>query len=249
LWVDFGLVAVVLALLVSIWFGLIASTAVAGPMAFVPSVGAWLAIILLGWAGGMAVAAIAVAAPLAHRRFPRRDVLWALVPATLLLLVPWGFLLSMGRPLLAWPRHRNVTLAWFAAIAVGLVVSIRVGAMNAAWILLAASGLLLYPTVFPYGAPSAMAPVWAALLLYLVIEDLRRRRSLAPEPDHNPRYALLIPVVLLILPFGLVFATLEYKFDSWYVFYVRKWLWGHAAEDTLPIRSTRWPSSCRSWPN
>lgn len=148
---------------------------------------------------------------------------WLVVPIAAALLVPWGMALSALQTEIGWPRHVTVTLCWIVAIAIGAVASLRVGAVRAAVGLMIAAFFLLPPTVYHYGLPSAMAPLWGALLIYVAISAWRRGAS-------RRDIALMLPIGLLLLPFALVFST-NFQFEEWFVPVVKQIWWRRQEQD------------------
>lgn len=128
--------------------------------------------------------------------------------------VGWGALLARMRPLVHEPRFTTIIAVW-VAIALALPIAVRLAATRAspalrAWVPRVAFGLLLgalfllYPTVYRYGAPAAMAPVWICGALALAAAAWPSRRALLAAAG----------VLVLLWPFKLAEAK-NFQLAGW----------------------------------
>ncbi len=175
----------------------------------------------------LALGALALARPVAGRRWTWREALWLVVPAAgVIACTQWGYVLSMLRPLVHYPRYVLWAPLLAALLAAGLPLAVFRGATLTTWLYWAIGSVALFPSVERYGAPATMAPVWGACLLYVAAENLYRAgRGAAAEtspgasgagPRLRPHDLLLVPIALSLLPFGIVNAVPS-RISSWAV--------------------------------
>ena len=133
------------------------------------------------------------------------------VALPLLLCVGWGAAFAATRSLIHWPSHRTVVVFWLAVAAASIPASLRWGAQRVSRVLVVVVVFVLPPTVYRYGAPSAMAPVWGIALLLLLIGAWRKAES--PASAALAALAALAAFVLLC-PFLLTDAV-NFHFRAW----------------------------------
>jgi len=129
--------------------------------------------------------------------------------ATGVVLLGWGHLLAWARPLVHEPGLLKVEAAWGAAVLLAVAVGRARGPRTGAWLILGAGALLLYPSVYHYGAMASMVPAWVVFLVLVVGTPGERGwgRFLA-------RAAVAAFVFLLIQPF-LIPESYSFHFDHW----------------------------------
>ncbi len=139
---------------------------------------------------------------------------WAACTAgAAILLVGWGWALAVIWPHFHYPRFPVWVPVVIAAVAAGVPVAQRFGAVRSAWALFLVWGVLSYPSIYRYGAPLSMGPVWMALLAYVLLERARaRRRDAQPMLQRGDWTAAA--ALLFLLPFA--FARSDWgQFTCW----------------------------------
>lgn len=127
-------------------------------------------------------------------------------------LLGWGALLARLRPSVHEPAIATIACAW-VAVGIALPIALRTAVMRPSPMLervpvigvavLAAPLFLFYPTVYRYGAPGAMAPVWICGLLAVAAMSPSRRGLV-----------LAAGAIVLLFPFKLVEGT-DFRFFKW----------------------------------
>ena len=164
--------------------------------------GALVGAVLSGWAlAGGALALAAILWPTA-----RRAVTWgAVAMGAALVLAAWGAALLLARGTVHYPQYELLVAVWAAVAIAGAFCARRFGAMRTTWALLLVAGGLLYPTVYRYGAPATMVPVWVCCLAFATVEDAR----ITPK-----RLLLLGAIWALLVPFAVV-NSVQFQFETW----------------------------------
>lgn len=159
-----------------------------------------LAVIVAGGCG--AALLLVLRAARGEGAWPTREMLARAAIAGVLLL-GWGAMLAAIRPRVHEPRLAVIAGAW-AAIAIAIVIALRVArarAEGAIPVLLAAPLFLLHPTVYRYGAPAAMAPVWMCGVIAILAATRPSRGQLVTGAA----------VLALLFPFKLAEAS-DFRF-------------------------------------
>ena len=157
---------------------------------------------------GACLALAALAAPWRMQRPSLREAAIALSPVLIAVaLAHWGVLLMHIRVYIHEPLFVTITVAWLAAIPAGLLAIrlLNLTPMRAAWIVLALPGLLLYPTVYRYGASGVMAPAWICWAIFIVVGTRVSPPGLSAKCRNEwPALAGVCMLVYLLLPFFLI---------------------------------------------
>ena len=165
-----------------------------------------LALALAAAAGALFPAVLRLVLPV-----PRRAHVAAALVAPAL--VAWGALLAKARPFVHEPRMATLAAGWIL-LALLLPLALRLAAARpsraaaaaprVAFAALLAPLFLFYPTVYRYGAPAAMAPVWMIGLLAIAAFAPPSRRGLVA----------LGAALLALFPFKLAEAS-DFRFLAW----------------------------------
>lgn len=116
----------------------------------------------------------------------------------------WGYFLAAERVHIHEPELGTVQSIWRVVLVAGVVGSLLLRPTRVAWGLLAAAGLLLYPTIYRYGFVGATAILWFGFLLFVCLDWLVRRRPAfgrAGAVDVARTMALALLQMALLLPF------------------------------------------------
>ena len=220
---QFYLLLIHLGLLASLWWrGLQIDRKAASP-----AVSRWLAVASAAvlavpfWASRSSVAGVilalaAIAIPWRTRKPTVGEIVAALGPvAAGLALTHWGLMLMHIRVVVHEPEFTTIALIWLVVLIVGAVAARFLGPMPTAWFVLAVPGLLLYPTVYRYGACVAMGPAWICWALFLISAAARQRGLVALwRTDWRP-LAGAGALVFLLIPFCLGEGN-NFVFQWWY---------------------------------
>jgi hypothetical protein len=236
---TFFFAIVSLGLLITLWLRFARDVAGWG---WISALGTWAVVLLFAFPSllpvgallSLVLAVLLAAAPLA-RRPGQKEVLWTVLPLPLtLVMTAWGLAFSLNRTLVHYPPWAVMIGAWIVITALGLLITFRYGAKPAVWMLVFICGLVLYPTVYRYGAPSQMAPAWLACFLFVVVDDrlTARRTSHELQGMRRGRTVLLLgATILLLLPFMLVNSN-HFSFSAWILPFSRI-LWGVPGTDDI----------------
>jgi hypothetical protein len=122
------------------------------------------------------------------------------------------------RPQIHEPFFATLAAAWCVLWSLAAFVAWSKRDERPGWALAIAPLFLLFPTVYRYGAPASMGPVWMGWAACAVAAA---PRAFAPgneagHKDAGPRWpvASLVGLILLLLPFGAAEAS-NFRFDEW----------------------------------
>jgi len=168
---------------------------------------------------GAALALAALAGLWRAQRPSLREAAIAVSPVLAgLALTSWGVAMMHIRVYIHEPQFVTITVLWLAAIPVGLLAIrlLHLAPTRAAWIVLALPGLLLYPTVYRYGASGVMAPAWICWAIYLLAGTQGPPVPLRAKVRNLwPAAVGAVMLVYLLLPFFLVEGN-NFKFQWWW---------------------------------
>lgn len=168
---------------------------------------------------GAALALAALAAPWRVQRPSLREAVIVLCPVLAsVALTHWGVLLMHVRVYIHEPRLVTITLTWLTVLPVGLLAIrlLHLGPMRTAWIALALPGILLYPTVYRYGASGIMAPAWICWAIFMVVGTRTSPPGLGSKCRSEwPALVGACALVYLLLPFFLIEGN-NFKFQYWW---------------------------------
>jgi len=168
---------------------------------------------------GAGLALAALAAPWRVQRPSLREAAIALCPVlAAVALTHWGVLLMHVRVYIHEPRFATIMVTWLTVLPVGLgaIRLLGLGPMRTAWIVLALPGLLLYPTVYRYGASGIMAPAWICWAIYMVVGTRTSPPDLGSKWRNEwPAMVGVCMLIYLLLPFLLIEGN-NFMFREWY---------------------------------